>query len=165
MSYIATGMLLAPLFDPLCRVSSSANGIYALMSNINSFTSYPSVVTSLKELDIEASIRVLEKLIKELNIKNRTKTLEESINLLKECMVNIENELSMVHEKMSQDTTIKYFKWFRSNNFSSSIIKLNMLKKQLDNRAKMMFQIIRTNNDLVLHNNPNLDPDISLLGH
>jgi hypothetical protein len=161
---VATGMLLVPLFDPLYRVSSSANGIYALMSNINNFTSYPDIVTALKGMDIEASIRILEKLIKELNINHRTKTLEESLNLLKECIVNIENELSSVHEKMAYNSTLK-IKWipFRSYKFSNSIDKLMMLKKQLDNRTHMLFNIIKTNNDLITRHNPNLDPEISLI--
>jgi hypothetical protein len=166
MAYITTGMLLVPLcIDPLCRVSSASQGIYSLMSNITSFTSYPNVVYALKELDIEASVRILEKLLKELNIKNRTKTLEESLNLLKECIVNIESELSMVHEKMAYNSSIWYFSYFRSHKFSSSIMKLNILKKQLDNRTQMLFNILRTNNDLITYINPNLDPEISLLGN
>lgn len=163
---VATGMLLVPLFDPLYRVSSSANGIYALMSNINNFTTYPNVVIALKEMDIEASVRILEKLIKELNIKHRTKTLEESLNLLKECIINIENELSIVHEQMTYNITVKkipLWNWFRSYKFSGSIIKLNMLKKQLDNRTQMLFNIIKTNDDLITRYNPNLDPEVSLI--
>jgi hypothetical protein len=166
MAYITTGMLLVPLcIDPLCRVSSASQGIYSLMSNISSFTSYPSVVNALKELDIEASVRILEKLLKELNIKNRTKTLEENLNLLRECIINIENELSAVHEKMAYNSSIWYFSYFRSHKFSSSINKLNILKKQLDNRTQMLFNILRTNNELVTYVNPNLDPEISLLGN
>ena len=166
MAYITTGMLLVPLcIDPLCRVSSASQGIYSLMSNISSFTSYPSVVNALKELDIEASVRILEKLLKELNIKNRTKTLEENLNLLRECIINIENELSAVNEKMAYNSSIWYFSYFRSHKFSSSINKLNILKKQLDNRTQMLFNILRTNNELVTYVNPNLDPEISLLGN
>lgn len=165
MAYMATGMLLVPLcIDPLCRVSSASQGIYSLMSNISNFTSYPNVVFSLKELDIEASVRILEKMIKELSIKNKTKTLEENLNLLKECIINIENELSVIHEKMAYNSSIWYFSYFRKHKFSSSIIKLNILKKQLDNRTKMLFNILKTNNDLIIYNNPNLDPEISLLG-
>jgi hypothetical protein len=161
---VATGILLVPLFDPLYRVSSSANGIYALMSNINNFTSYPDIVTALKEMDIEASIRILEKLIKELNIKHRTRTLEESLNLLKECIVNIENELSIVHEQMAYNSTLKW-KWipFRSYKFAGSINKLSMFKKQMDNRTQMLFNIIKTNDDLMTRHNQNLDPEISLI--
>jgi hypothetical protein len=163
MAYVAAGMLLVPLVDPLCRVSSSAQGIYSLMSNISSFTYYPNVIIALKELDIEASVRVLEKLLKELNIKNRTKTLEESLNLLKECIVNIENELSLIHEKLAYNSSIWYFSYFRSYKFSSSIIKLNTLKKQLDNRTQMFFNILKTNNEFVLRINPNVETDVSLI--
>lgn len=160
---ITTGMILVPLFDPLSRVSSSANGIYSLMSNINNFTSYKNIVVALKEMDIEASVRILEKLIKELNIKHRTRTLEESLNLLKECIVNIENELSIVHEQMAYNFALKW-KWvpFRSYKFNESISKLHMYKRQLDNRTQMLFNIIKTNNDLLTRQNINLAPDVSL---
>lgn len=160
---VTAGLLLVPLFDPLSRVSSSANGIYSLMSNINNFTSYPNIVVALKEMDIEASVRILEKLIKELNIKHKTRTLEESLNLLKECIVNIENELSVVHEKMAYNSILKW-KWipFRSYKFNESISKLHMYKRQLDNRTQMLFNIIQTNNDLMTRQNLNLAPDVSL---
>jgi hypothetical protein len=165
MAYMTTGMLLLSL-DPLCRVSSSANGIYALMSNINNFTSYPNVVIALKELDIEASIRILEKFLKELNIKHRTKTLEEALNLLKECIVNIENELSDIHNKMAENTTIAkipIYNWYKSHKFSGSIVKLKMLRSQLDNRKDMLFNIMKTNSELETRHNKNIDPEMSLL--
>lgn len=151
MACVTTGLLLIPLFDPLCKVSSSAQSIYSLMSNITNYTSYPDMVIALKELDLEASIRVLEKFISELNIKNGTKTLEESLNLLKSCIINIENELIIVHDKMAYNSTVKYFSWFRTYKFTSSINKLIMLKKQLDNRSHMLFNIIKfnKNNDLI----------------
>jgi hypothetical protein len=166
MSYITAGMLLVPLcLDPLTRVSSSAQGIYSLMSNISSFTTYPNVVYALKELDIEASIRILERMLKELNIKNKTKTLEESLNLLKECIVNIESELSLIHEKLAYNSTIKYFTYFRKHKFADSIQKLNILKCQLDNRTKMFFNVLKSNENLILNTNQNqnIDPEISLL--
>ena len=164
MAYIATGMLLVPLLDPLCRVSSSAQGIYSLMSNITSFTSYPNVIGAIKELDIVASIRIMEKLLKELNIKNKTKTLDECLNLLKECMINIESELCSIHEKLAYNSSIRYLTYFRTHKFGTiHRKKLHILKKQLDNRKQMFFNILRANNDLMTHVNPNLDPEFSLL--
>jgi hypothetical protein len=160
---LATGMLLVPLcIDPLCKVSSSAQGIYSLMSNITSFTTYPNIVMALKSLDIEASIKVLEKYLKELNLKNKSRTMEQCINSLKECIVDIEKELSVIHEKLAYNSTVKYLTYFRTYKFVSSIDNLTMLKNQLDNRTKLFFEILKSNNILV--NNINtLDPEISVI--
>ena len=64
MAYTTTALVLGSFaLEPLCRVTSSAQGIQAVASNIYSYTSYPDVVNALRKLDIEASIRILEKLI------------------------------------------------------------------------------------------------------
>ena len=160
---LATGMLLMPLcIDPLCKMSSSAQGIYSLMSNISSFTTYPNIVLALKNLDLEASIKVLEKYLKELTIKNKTKTIEECINSLRECILDIEKELSVIHEKLAYNSSIKYLSYFRTHKFASSIDNITVLKNQLDNRTKLFFKILKSNNLLsTIHG---LDPEISVLG-
>lgn len=161
---LATGMLLVPLcIDPLCKVSSSAQGIYSLMSNISSFTTYPNVIIALKSLDLEASIRVLEKCLKELNIKNKTKTIEESINSLKECIIEIEKELSIIHEKLSYNSTIKYISFLRSYKFTSSIENIKILKNQLDNRTKLFFDILKANTVLNNYSHLSFDPELSVI--
>lgn len=165
MAYITAGMLLVPLcVEPLCRFSSSAQGIYGLMSNISSFTTYPNVINTIKELDIEASVRVLEKLVKELRVKNKTKTLDESLNLLKKCIVEIENELAAIHEKLVYNAQVWYFQTFRSYKFSSHTSKLRLLKMQLDNRTQMFFKILKANDELVLYVNPSGEMDMSIIG-
>lgn len=160
---LATGILLVPLcIDPLCKVSSSAQGIYSLMSNISSFTKYPNIVMALKNLDIEASVKVLEKYLRELNLKNKSKTMEECINSLKECIIDIEKELSMIHEKLAYNSTIKYLTYFRTHKFMSSIDNLTILKNQLDNRTKLFFKILKSNS--ILNNNiSSLDLEVSVI--
>lgn len=161
---LATGMLLVPLcIDPLCKISSSAQGIYSLMSNISSFTTYPSVIITLKSLDLEASIKVLEKCLKELNIKNKTKTIEESINLLKECIIEIEKELSVIHEKLAYNSTVKYLSFLRTYKFTSSIENIKILKNQLYNRTKLFFDILKANVLLNNYSQNGLDPELSVI--
>jgi hypothetical protein len=157
-------MLIIPLcFEPICKVSSSAQGIYSLMSNISSFTKYPSVINILKKLDIEASVRILENLVKELHIKNKTKTLEKSLELLKKCLIDIENELSVIHQKLIEDSQI-WFKSFRGHNFIIHINKLESLNEQLEKRSNMFFNILKTNNELVMYINPCGENDMSIIG-
>jgi len=151
MAYLATGMFLVPFcIEPICKVSSSAQGIYSLMSNISSYTCFPDIVFALRKLDIEASVRVLEILIKELDIKHKTDTLEQSLNLLKECLTNIENELCDIHQKLAYNRSLWIFSSLRTYKFTNSIGNLEILKNQLDNRKKIFFDILNNNNNFVM---------------
>jgi hypothetical protein len=161
---LATGLFLGSLcIDPICKVTSSAQGIHSVMSNIYSYATYPDIISALKRLDIEASVRILEKLIKELDIKNQTNTLEEALNLLKKCIQDIEKELGDIHDKIVYNSTIKYGSYFRSYKFTGSIVKLEELKQQLDNRTKMLFFVLNNTQRLILRNKAGSEVDISVL--
>jgi hypothetical protein len=159
--------IIVPLIEPLCKITSSAQGIYAISSNITSYYgSYPDMITSLKRLDIEASIRIIENLINELDIESQTKTLNESMALLKECVENIEKELISIYDKMSYNKSI-YFSFARGYGFGKSIQNLETLKKQLDNRTKMFFIVLENNKNLTKKRLPvsasSVDVDMSIL--
>lgn len=152
MTYLAAGMLLVPLcIEPVCKVSSSANGIYALISNISSFSNSSDIVNEIKELDIEISVKILVKMLKELNIQNKTGTFEESYNSLRECLQNIENELGEIHHKLAFNSSLRLLSYFRKYKFHNSINRLKILKKQLDNRTNMFFNILREKDNLRLY--------------
>jgi hypothetical protein len=154
-------MILPLCIEPLCKITSSAQNVYALMSNISSYSSsYPNVIIALKRLDIESSVKILENLIKELDIKHKTKTIMESIRSLKECIQNIENELCIVHEKLAYNKTIWMLKNIRSYKCTNSIINLEILKQQLDNRTQMFFYILNNNNHLSIKVD---DPELSII--
>jgi hypothetical protein len=160
---ITTGVIIGSLcLEPICRVTSSAQSIHGIISNIYGYTNYQNIISSLKKLDIEASIRILEKLLKELDIKNKTKTLDESIHLLKKTIMDIENELALVHEQMAYNRSLKYFVWARSYKFTDAISKLENLKNQLDNRTKMLFLILQNSKNLCMKNRSN-EYDISIM--
>jgi len=162
---IATGMLLVPIcLDPLCRMSSSAQGIYSLISNISSFTTYPDIIFELKKMDIETSVRVLEKCLKELKVKNKTATMDEIVFSLKECIIEIEQQLSIIHEKMAFNQTVKYFQYFRTFKLYEYINNLKILNEQLKNRKQLFFEVVAANNNLEKDNEKiNIDLDMSLL--
>lgn len=152
MEIIPLGIGLSSLYS----VSSSAQGIYSLTCNIYSFSSYLNIITTIKELDIEASIYLLEIMIKEIKLKN-TDTLNKCIELLKTTMKEIENELCEIHQKLTYNESIYYFSYLRKYNFwENHIKKLKILKKQFDNRKDLLFNIIKSSNNLI-HKNNNLD--------
>ena len=50
---LATGTLLLPFFiEPLCKISSWAQGIYSLINNITSYSNCPSIINNLTPLKI-----------------------------------------------------------------------------------------------------------------
>ncbi|ATZ80862.1 hypothetical protein BMW23_0816 [Bodo saltans virus] len=160
-------LIIVPLLEPFCKITSSAQGIYSISSNISSYySSYPDMVTSLKRLDIEASIRIIDNLINELDIDAQTKTLGESMSLLKECIMNIEKELISIYDKMAYNKSI-YFRFARGYGFGESIKNLETLKRQLDNRTKMFFLILDNNKKLTKKQIPisasSMNVDMSIL--
>lgn len=165
---LSTGIILGSLcLEPICRATSSAQSIHSIISNISEYTTYPNIIHALKKLDIEASVRVLEQLLKELSIKNKIETLKVSVNLLKKSIIDIENELAIVHEQLAYNKTIKYFVWARSYKFTTSITKLEELKNQLDNRTRMLFLVLDNANNLAINekNTENGEEmDISVIG-
>jgi len=164
---MAYALLLPLCIDPLYRVTSSAQGIYSIMNNISSYSSYPDIISSLRKLDIEASVRVLVRFIKELDVKHKTKSINESIILLKECMEDIEKELLVIHEKLVYNRSIWFMRTMRSYTFKSSIDNLETLKRKLDNRSQMFFSILKNNHNLAINESvmePNWDePDYIML--
>jgi len=149
-------MFLVPLcIDPLCKATSSAQGVYSLVSNISCCTTCPDIINALKRLDIEFQVRILEKFIAELDIKNMSSSLEESLNSLRECIKSIENELCLVHDRISYNKRLFKLNFFGGYKFTKSIANLETLKIQLDNRTKLFFQILNNStyttrkNDLI----------------
>lgn len=165
MAFAAEIFLGALCLDPISRVTSSANGIQSMISNIYSYTTYPNVVNALRRLDIEASIRILDNLICELDVSNKNNTINECINLLKEIILEIERELGDIHAKLAYNRSIYWLSYVRSYKFTSSIQNLEMLKAQLDNRAEKLFIMIKNCSHLKINkkNHQSSDLDISII--
>lgn len=151
--------------ETLYGASSSAQNIGNIINNIYNYSNNSNIIHTLKKLDIEASVRILELMLKELNVTNNTKTLETSINLLKKIIIDIENQLAIVYEQMVFNKSLTYFSWARSYSFTTSISKLEELKNQLDNRTRMLIFVLNNTNNLTKETeDKEIDVDISVIG-
>ena len=169
MAYLSAGMLIIPCIipciDPFCKITSSVQGICAMMSNIfSSKTNTDDVINKLKCLDIEASVRILDNFLKELHVsyQTETETIKNSIELLKECIVAIEFEVCKIHEKIIYNKNLYVLYLWRSYKFNKSIHALTILKTQLDNRCALFFNILKNANCLHVENIKNVNKIVKI---
>lgn len=132
----------------ISTLTSSMQGIYLLMSNIHNTVETKDVSKTLMELDFYADLKLLDILLKEINIDiNHTNTLALCLEMLKNCVTDIEKELTEIQNKniYNQSLWLK----FRAYDFDDNITTLKILRLNLDNRKKSLFDILKINNYLV----------------
>lgn len=137
----------------ITTLTTSAQGIYSLVSSISSSSIYASdqdISKFLKELDIHSDISILEILIKEIDIhKHHTQTLSQCLEKLQECVINIENELIEINKRLLYNKSLWIAISMRSYGFQDIIENLKILKVNLKNRKKMLFDVIKINDYLI----------------
>jgi hypothetical protein len=149
--------------EPICKMSMVSEKIYNLVYNIQKQNSSATLSNALIELDITNTIKILEKMISELNIDNMTETLKLCLDSLRECMDTIEKEFIRIYEKVNYNNSLWGFSSFRSYKFTSSIERLRNLKKQLEERKKLFFDILSKNNLLKIKREETFSEDNSFV--
>ncbi len=131
-------------------VSTSVHSIYNLVSTVRaSATNVIEITKLLKELDIDNDVILIESLLQEINLeKFHSKTLAICLERLKECVLEIENDLKIINDRLTYNNSLWYGKSFRTYAFDDKIESLKLLKLNLDNRKKNLFEIIKINNYL-----------------
>lgn len=131
-------------------VSTSVKSIYNLTKSHEISTSIE-ITKLLKQLDIYNDINMVETLLQEINIeKYHSKTLTLCLENLKECILDIENNLKTINGRITFNNSIWFGKSFRSYSFEDMIESLKLLKLNFDNRKKNLFEIISINNSLII---------------
>lgn len=134
----------------ISTLTSSVHGISGLISNIYSQKETMDINKFIKESDLEYDIKLLENIIKEIDIeKNHTNSLAISIHSLKECLCDIEQILDEVQRRYAYNKSLLLFSSFRSLDFKDLFAKLKLEKSTLDNRKNTLFDVIRINNYLI----------------
>jgi hypothetical protein len=146
--YLATilgGVGFTVITNCLGALTTSANGIYTLIGNIST-SSVPDISDFLSESDIQNSIKTLEMLVREIDLKNNpTRTLTASLASLVECMTEIEKNFGEVKKRMEYNKSLWVFVSLRSYGFTDIVKKLKSLKITLDNRRNSLFDILKVN--------------------
>lgn len=108
----------------------------------------------IKESDIITDIIILNSLFTELDAnKYKSQTFSICIKLLMECITLLQNDIDEVNKRMEYNESLWFFKYSRSYNFNDLIEKINMNKKTLKNRKKMLFEIINLDKSINIKQN------------
>ena len=120
----------------LQTISETAKAIYSIGVNAASYaTTYPNVNSVYKNLDLLATIRVIDALMSDLNNKNETKSINVALDNLRESLQELHNEMNKI-DIMMQEHSLKYFNAWRNLDFTMELVTIeniyNTLLKRLD---------------------------------
>lgn len=135
----------------ISTLTASSHGIYSLLKNIGS-TGDADITTILKQLDLEVSVKILETLIKDLAFEIRiyhSQTLSLCVQELKNCVEQIESELKTIKNRLDYNNSLWVFKSMRSYGFIDSIKNITIFKSNLENRKRLLFDVLKVNNHLI----------------
>jgi hypothetical protein len=145
-------------------LTSSAQGIYNLLTNIKTSSYSEDISKVLKELDMENDILILESLLKEINIeKHHTKTLALCLESLRECVVSIEKILIEINTRIIYNKSLWIGTSVRSYTFDDIIESLKIFNSNLNNRKKTLFEVIKINQYLNPYLDINTECDITVI--
>lgn len=165
MHYIAGGAVLVntigigPIVQCLTALTSSTQIICDTIGNIviSETVNSRDIVNLIKELDLSTDMVVLESLLKEINVEKykSSATLNLCLHSLKECIHVIQFDLHETSERITYNNSLWLFKFSRSYRFDDLMIKLKTSKKTLENRKKLLFEIL----NICSTNNMNINKD------
>jgi len=148
----------------ISTLTVSTQSVYNLLSNIKSSVHTKDLTNVLKEMDLENDILILESIFKEIDLENHhTKTLALCLESLKVCVSEIENKLSEVNNRIIYNQSLWIASSMRSYVFDDIINSLKLLKLNLDNRKKTLFEVIKINAYLNPYLNIEKNCDITII--
>lgn len=134
----------------LSGISMLSDRIYSSIGDIITDKNHnQKIVNFINEIDILATVKIIENFVKEITIDETTPTtvntcIEEIFNVLQK----IEHEFDEINNKMCYNSSIRILKNLRSCKFDNSINRLITLKNILENRTNLLLKIIPVKNNL-----------------
>jgi len=123
-------------------ITGTTQTIYGLISGIKGEKQIE-VTKFLTDTDIEATIKVLESLLQELDVdKHTSKTLNLCLTEMEEVIKEINVILKMIHDRLLFNNSLYVLKSWRSWKFTEEIEKLGKLNEILHNRWKLLRDVL-----------------------
>ena len=124
--------------------TSAASSIFYITDVVSTYKGENAkIITTILDLDIANSVKVLEQLLNELEItEESSNTLHICIKSLHDVIKQIEHEFSEIQNKLEYNRSLYVFKNLRSCKFNNTIKRLTTLKSILDNRRDLLFRTI-----------------------
>ena len=139
----------------LSGLSSSAHGIYGLLYYIQN-ESKTKIGKELEDTDVKTTIKILENFISELDVNENTpETIIFCIKKVHNTLINIENNLKLIYEKIKYNNSLWVLSSMISYNFNDNIKNIKKELIKLENRRKLLFDTLKLSNTLKKGNDNN----------
>lgn len=148
ISHVVTNIGISALIASISSISRTSQNVYDLIKGFSLSDSEQKVKirTTLTELDLEATIKVLNEILKKINEKEiSSKDILISIQNIKDIILNIESELTLLHNMTDYNESLWLLKKFRAYDCEKSIKTLRLYKSVLDNRRKLLTETLQIN--------------------
>ena len=157
MEYVITRAItnigLSMTINCISTLTSSAQNIYSLLSNITVHNNVKDVSKVIRKLDIRANVNIIESLLNEINLENFNKgekkdekqleTLQISIKNVSEIVSEIEILLRKIDNRLKYNSSLWLGVSYRKYAFDDIIEDLTEKKDILKERVDILFNIIK----------------------
>lgn len=149
--YVATKIGMSAIISTITTIKHTTSSIYDIMSSIPTFEtpSTEKVTEHLRELDLEITIKVIEEMLHEIpKEKIHSKAVQICLNSLKQIVNQIETKLIKLRDVLKYNESLWILKSFRANDCKQTLNDLTKCKHVLDNRRKLLFELLQIKFDL-----------------
>jgi hypothetical protein len=119
-------------------LSSSTSNIYNIVSYLHNHEITTNIIDVIINLDVENTIKVIEKVIANINKNNITPAIQICIDSICTIIKSIENELCEIYNNIAYNNNIWIFKKFRQHSFTHKISTLKSYNDILLKRYKLL---------------------------
>ena len=136
---------------------TSINGITDAARNINyvgaslynNVDANKEIIQFLNKIDITNTVQILNNLIKELNINEKTpNTIVACLESIHDTIKDIEMEIKDIQNRLEYNRSLYFCKGLRSYKFNNSIRRMDILNTRLEIRMNILFKIIQLKESL-----------------
>ena len=143
MQYMVSTVGIDLGFKIVTGLSTSAKSIYGIINCINNDETQIDLAELLESTDVKETVENLELFVKEISISQDTpETIIKSLKGLNNALSSIENEFKLIHDKIKWNKSLKIFISVRSYKFHDNIHRINNLLKILEQRKKLLFDML-----------------------
>jgi hypothetical protein len=140
------------LLGTASALTSTSSGVYKLLYGIMRYSgpNKTNIITTIFELDIENTIRIIESLLREIP-KDKINSLPvlQAIDSLHDMIKTISNELKIIYERLKYNESLWMGTYWRAYDCTNNLKRLKTYSEILDKRKKIFFEVLQVQKELL----------------
>jgi hypothetical protein len=129
--------------------TSTTSNIYLLIKKFSTLPESQSITEYIQETDLELKLRVLDCIVRSIDISHDTEALALSICSLKGCISEMHCILKDIDQRLQYNMSLWVIRSVRSYGFSDLYDRLKLQSMILDDRRHLLMDVLHINKYLV----------------